>query len=63
MTDQVYEYLRNKSAWTPLSSISVSEMAVHFDASRDAILLALSVLEAQGRVVTVTSVRVVELSA
>lgn len=40
----------------------MTELAVEFDCSQEAILLALSALEAHGRIATVTTVRVVEVS-
>lgn len=61
LTERIHRYLRNLGAWKPVSSISVTEMAVEFDASHTEVLLALSALEAQGRIVTATTVRVVEV--
>lgn len=60
--EELLFYLRNKQAWGHLSRVSVTEMAVEFDCSHTEVLLALSALEARGRIVTATTVRVVEVS-
>lgn len=60
--DEVYRYLRNKQEWSPLSGISVTELSIHFDVSADEVLAALYALEADGRIATVSTVRVVEVN-
>lgn len=60
--DEVYRYLRNMSACRPLSSITTGELACHFDASHEQVVLALFELEAAGRVALVNTVRVVEVN-
>lgn len=60
--DEVYRVLRNWQEWRPLSGISVTELAVQFEVSPDEVLAALYALEADGRIATVSTVRVVEVS-